>query len=55
MSEPRETIDDQMVADWSAVGLCRLEDYLARHAAFCEFLSGRPGDGLEERDVPEAS
>ena len=41
MSEPRETIDDQMVADWSAVGLCRLEDYLARHAAFCDFLNGR--------------
>ena len=52
MSEPRETIDDQMVADWSAVGLCRLEDYLARHAAFCDFLSGL---GDEGRDPPEAS
>ncbi len=52
MSEPRETIDDQMVADWSAVGLCRLEDYLARHAAFCDFLS-RLSD--EASDAPDAS
>lgn len=52
MPEPRETIDDQMVADWSAVGLCRLEAYLARHAAFRDLLSRLPD---EAPDAPEAS
>ena len=41
-----------MVADWSAVGLCRMEDYLALHAAFCDYLSGRPSTGPEEQGRP---
>jgi hypothetical protein len=34
-------LDDQMLADWAAVGIRRLQVLLARHAAFCEFLRRR--------------
>ena len=51
MSDTRDTIDDQMAADWASVGIRRLEDYLARHAAFCDFLSGRrPHDARGDED-----
>ncbi len=50
MTEPRRTLDEQMLADWAAVGLRRLEAHLARQAAFCEFLSQqeREADDREE-------
>lgn len=37
-------LDEQMLADWAAVGLRRLEAHLARRAAFCEFLRRRSRD-----------
>ncbi len=42
MTDPQPTLDEQMLADWAAVGLRRLEAHLARHAAFCDFLHERP-------------
>ncbi len=47
--DPRQPLDEQMLADWASVGLRRLEAHLARHAAFCDFLRERPA----ARDEPE--
>ena len=41
-------LDEQMLADWAAVGLRRLEAHLARQAAFCEFLDERAGDADDD-------
>lgn len=51
MRDPRPALDEQMLADWAAVGLRRLEAHLALHAAFCEFLrqQTRDADEREER------
>jgi hypothetical protein len=48
--DPRRPLDEQMLADWAAVGLRRLEAHLARHAEFCDFLRERPrqSDDREE-------
>jgi hypothetical protein len=51
MSGPRRTLDEQMLADWAAVGLRKLEALLARHAAFCDFLRDRRPDA-DEREEP---
>jgi hypothetical protein len=50
-SDPRPALDEQMLADWAAVGLRRLEAHLALHAAFCEFLrqQSHDVDTCEER------
>ena len=48
MTDPRPTLDEQMLADWAAVGLRRLEAHLALQAAFCEFLARQDADDREE-------
>jgi hypothetical protein len=50
MTDPRRALDEQMLSDWAAVGLRRLEAHLALHAAFCEFLrrQSRDADDREE-------
>ncbi|MGD9696790.1 MAG: hypothetical protein AB7V42_14160 [Thermoleophilia bacterium] len=61
MDERARPVDAQMLADWAAVGLRRLEAHLARHAAFRAFLDGRngvapaPSDGDRDRVDPGAS
>lgn len=42
--DPGRTLDEQMLADWAAVGLRRLEAHLALQAAFCDFLRRRQSD-----------
>jgi len=42
--DPDRTLDEQMLADWAAVGLRKLETHLARQAAFCDFLRERSCD-----------
>lgn len=49
MARPERTLDDQMLADWAAVGLRKLEAHHALRAAFCDFLRERDHD----RDDPE--
>jgi len=51
MTDPRRPLDEQMLADWAAVGLRRLEAHLARHAAFCDFLHERPVEP-DDREEP---
>lgn len=50
MADPRPALDEQMLADWAAVGLRKLEAHLARQAAFCDFLreQSRDADDREE-------
>jgi hypothetical protein len=49
MDDHRATLDEQMLADWAAVGLRKLEIHLARHAAFCDFLAGQSREA-EDRE-----
>jgi hypothetical protein len=41
-------VDEVWLREWAHVGLVALEGYLAKHAAFAEFLRLRPD--LESRD-----
>jgi hypothetical protein len=42
-------VDELWILEWAALGLVELERYLAKHAAFAEYL--RANDDLEsERD-----
>ncbi len=50
-NQPFRSLDEQMLADWAAVGLRKLEAHLALHAAFCEFLRDRRSGG-DEREEP---
>ena len=50
MTDPRPALDEQMLADWAAVGLRRLEAHLARQAAFCDFLRQRGSDDEPPED-----
>ena len=48
--------EEQMVRDWAAVGLRRLEAHLALHAAFEEYLGGGGEPPTDEEDQwPEAT
>jgi hypothetical protein len=38
------SVDEAWVVDWAAEGLAALERYLAKHAAFAEFLRRRSHD-----------
>jgi hypothetical protein len=48
-------VDELWVAEWAAEGIADLERYLARHAAFAEYLRTRPsvhcGDGDRPADA----
>jgi len=51
-------IQEQMLSDWAAVGLRRLEAHLAVQAAFCEFLRQRRRDADDDEGTcpaPETS
>ncbi len=50
MADRLPPLDEQMVADWAAVGLRKIEAHLAAHAAFCDFLRAR---GTSARDDEE--
>lgn len=50
MTDPRPALDEQMLADWAAVGLRRLEAHLALHAAFCEFLRQQAPDADDREE-----
>jgi hypothetical protein len=49
------SVDEAWLVDWAAEGLAALERYLAKHAAFAEFLRKRSprrmidGDGAAAR------
>jgi hypothetical protein len=45
------SVREQMILDWTAAGLRRLEAHLARHAAFEEYCRHRGRD----RSAPETS
>ena len=36
-------VDEAWIADWAAEGVAALEQYLAKHAAFAEYLRRRGG------------
>jgi hypothetical protein len=47
-------VDEAWIADWAAEGISALERYLAKQAAFAEYLRGRDlesGDGDGARSV----
>ena len=46
----RRSLDEQMLADWAAVGFRKIEAHLAIQAAFCDFLRHRPPGGDERED-----
>ena len=35
-------LEETWLADWAAVGIAELEEYLAKHAAFRDFLETQP-------------
>ena len=43
-------LDVSWLRDWIGVGLCELEAYLAKHAAFFEFLRGTGAPAFEAVD-----
>jgi hypothetical protein len=48
------SVDEAWIADWAAEGLVACERYLAKQAAFAEYLRGRDlesGDGDGARSV----
>jgi hypothetical protein len=38
-------VDELWLREWAQSGLVALESYLSKHAAFAEFLRGRPDPG----------
>jgi hypothetical protein len=48
-------VDEAWVAEWAAEGIAAIEQYLAKHAAFAEYLATRTvvhsGDGDRPADA----